>query len=63
MKQGGQMGFVAGSALGLAMGVIQSVMMKSTFRETVKRGGQGALLSGLAFTGFLSIGAALRQCI
>ena len=57
------MGFVAGSALGLAMGVIQSVMMKSTFRETVKRGGQGALLSGLAFTGFLSIGAALRQCI
>ena len=45
------------------MGIGQTVMMKGTMREAIVRGGQGALLSGLAFTGFLSIGAALRGCL
>lgn len=57
------MGAVAGSALGLVMGVGQTVMMRGTFRQALVRGGQGAVLSGLAFAGFLSIGAGLRQCI
>jgi hypothetical protein len=57
------MGFVAGSALGTVMGGAQGVMNRMPFGQTLKRAGQGAILSGLAFAGFLSIGAGLRQCL